>query len=131
MTQDMQSRDATHTYNRNGDRQGRIHHRRTSLVSGSAFGLWYDYDTHGRPWKVFASTSTTKPGTPEATYTYFARTSSVLRQNRYTWLPVYRASSTRSRRRPSTGGRACRRHTRAQRHVPRPERYADSEYGPA
>ena len=72
MTQDMQSRDATHTYNRNGDRQGRIHHRRTSLVSGSAFGLWYDYDTHGRPWKVFASTSTTKPGTPEATYTYFA-----------------------------------------------------------
>src|SRR5690625_7005737 len=56
MTQDMQSRDATHTYNRNGDRQGRIHHRRTSLVSGNAFGLWYYYVTHVRPWKSYEST---------------------------------------------------------------------------
>ncbi|MGH8543094.1 MAG: hypothetical protein ACREX3_05565 [Gammaproteobacteria bacterium] len=44
--------------------------QRALTVGASTFYHWYDYDTRGLLWKVFASPSATKPGTPDVTYTY-------------------------------------------------------------
>lgn len=42
-----------------------------SLTVGSAtFNHWYDYDGRGLLWKVYASTTGVKPGSPDVTYTY-------------------------------------------------------------
>ena len=39
-------------------------------VGSNTFNHWYDYDNRGLLWKAFASTGATKPGSPDATYTY-------------------------------------------------------------
>ncbi|MGH7334188.1 MAG: RHS repeat domain-containing protein [Candidatus Rokuibacteriota bacterium] len=44
--------------------------QRSTTVGSSTFYHWYDYDNRGLLWKVFASTSPTKPGTPDVTYGY-------------------------------------------------------------
>ncbi|MGH2348749.1 MAG: hypothetical protein ACRDFT_04700, partial [bacterium] len=43
---------------------------RRLTVGSSVFNHWYDYDTRGLLWKVFAATSGTKPRTPDVSYTY-------------------------------------------------------------
>ena len=44
--------------------------QRNLTVGASTFNHWYDYDGRGLLWKVFASTTGTKPGSPDVTYTY-------------------------------------------------------------
>jgi RHS repeat-associated protein len=44
----------------------------TFLNSFGSFYQWYDYDNRGLLWKVFASTGSTKPTTPNLTTTYRA-----------------------------------------------------------
>src|SRR5690606_14944744 len=44
--------------------------KRTVWVGNNPFYQWYDYDNRGLLWKVFASTSSTKPASADATYTY-------------------------------------------------------------
>ncbi len=46
--------------------------RRVTVGSGtgSSFNHWYDYDNRGLLWRTYASTSATKPGTADVTYTY-------------------------------------------------------------
>jgi RHS repeat-associated protein len=39
-------------------------------VGASTFNQWYDYDNRGLLWKVFASTGSGKPATPDVTFTY-------------------------------------------------------------
>ena len=39
-------------------------------VGAETFNQWFEYNEGGRLWKVFASTSSTKPGTPDVTYAY-------------------------------------------------------------
>ena len=58
----------TYTY----DWQGRVL-TETRRVGANVFYQWYDYDGAGQLTKVFASTSATKPATPDVTYTYDAR----------------------------------------------------------
>lgn len=43
---------------------------RQVTVGSSTFFHWYDYDNRGLLWKVFASTSSTKPPSADVTYTY-------------------------------------------------------------
>jgi len=43
---------------------------RADTVGSSTFHHWYEYDTRGLLWKVFAATSSIQPGTPDVTYTY-------------------------------------------------------------
>jgi RHS repeat-associated protein len=57
----------TTTYER--DLRGEVT-KRSVTVGSSPFHHWYDYDNRGLLWKVFASTSSTKPATADATYTY-------------------------------------------------------------
>jgi RHS repeat-associated protein len=46
---------------------------KTTLTVGSqTFRHWYDYTDRGLLWKTYASTGTTKPSTPDVTYTYTA-----------------------------------------------------------
>ena len=40
------------------------------IVGSSTFNQWYDYDNRGLLWKVFASTGSVKPVTPDVTFTY-------------------------------------------------------------
>lgn len=44
--------------------------QRALTVGSSTFYQWYDYENRGLFWKLFASTSSTKPGTPDVTDTY-------------------------------------------------------------
>ena len=44
--------------------------QRAMTVGANTFTHWYDYDTRGKLWKAYASTTSTKPGTPDVTYTY-------------------------------------------------------------
>jgi hypothetical protein len=43
---------------------------RADTVGSNKWHQWYDYDTRGLLWKVSASTTSSKPGTPDVTYTY-------------------------------------------------------------
>jgi RHS repeat-associated protein len=43
---------------------------RQVTTGASSWYQWYDYDTRGLLWKVSAATTSTKPGTPDVTYTY-------------------------------------------------------------
>ena len=51
------------------DLQGTVTQRGLT-VGASTFNHWYDYDGRGRLWKAYASTSSTKPASPDVTYTY-------------------------------------------------------------
>jgi RHS repeat-associated protein len=44
--------------------------QRALTVGSSTFYQWYDYNPRGLLWKLSASTSSTKPGTPDVTDTY-------------------------------------------------------------
>jgi len=44
--------------------------QRTLTAGSSTFYEWYDYDARGLLWKLYASTTSTKPGTPDVTDTY-------------------------------------------------------------
>ncbi len=44
--------------------------QRSLTVGTSTFYQWYDYDNRGLFWKLYASTSSTKPGTADVTDTY-------------------------------------------------------------
>ena len=44
--------------------------QRALTVGSSTFYQWYDYNSRGLLWKLSASTSSTKPGTPDVTDTY-------------------------------------------------------------
>ena len=44
--------------------------KRALTVGANTWNQWYDYDGRGLLWKVFASTTSTKPGTQDVTYTY-------------------------------------------------------------
>jgi RHS repeat-associated protein len=44
--------------------------QRTVTVGSNSFYHWYDYDGRGLLWKAFASTTSSKPVSPDATYTY-------------------------------------------------------------
>ena len=44
--------------------------QRALTVGSSTFNHWYDYDGRGLLWRVFASTSSTKPASADVTYTY-------------------------------------------------------------
>lgn len=44
--------------------------QRSLTVGSSTWYQWYDSDGRGLLWNVFASTSATKPSTPDVTYTY-------------------------------------------------------------
>ncbi len=44
--------------------------QRGLTVGSNTWYQWYDYDGRGLLWKVSASTSLTKPGSPDVTYTY-------------------------------------------------------------
>jgi RHS repeat-associated protein len=44
--------------------------QRVLAVGSSSFYQWYDYDGRGLLWKLSASTTSTKPGTPDLTDTY-------------------------------------------------------------
>jgi RHS repeat-associated protein len=66
-TQDISARDSRYDYAL--DIQGRLTGR-TVQMGGSTFRHWYDYDELDRLEKIFASTSSTKPATPDVEYTY-------------------------------------------------------------
>lgn len=53
------------------DRQGRLTWRHVAVDSDD-FYQWYEYDERGLVKEVYASTESTKPGTPEVSYTYAA-----------------------------------------------------------
>jgi hypothetical protein len=42
----------------------------TLTVGAQTFRHWYDYTDRGLLWRTYASTGTTKPSTPDVTYTY-------------------------------------------------------------
>jgi RHS repeat-associated protein len=44
--------------------------QRSLTVGSSTFYQWYDYDNRGLFWKLYASTTSTKPATPDVTDTY-------------------------------------------------------------
>ena len=44
--------------------------QRTVTVGSNNFYHWHDYDSRGLLWRTFASTTSTKPGTPDAVDTY-------------------------------------------------------------
>ena len=55
-------------------------------VGSSTFNHWYDYDNRGLLWKVFASTGSVKPGTPDVTFTY--RPSGQLQERQFQGGPL-------------------------------------------
>jgi RHS repeat-associated protein len=44
--------------------------QRALTVGSNTFNHWYDYDSRGLLWRVYASTGATKPGSPDVTYSY-------------------------------------------------------------
>ncbi len=59
---------------------------RQTSVGANDWYQWYDYDSRGLLWKVFAATSSTKPGSPDVTYTY--RPSGVLASRAFSGGPT-------------------------------------------
>ncbi len=57
----------TITYTR--DLRDALTQRQVTVGAGTWY-QWYDYDPRGLLWKVSAATTSTKPGTPDVTYTY-------------------------------------------------------------
>jgi RHS repeat-associated protein len=60
--------------------------RRGLTVGSNIWYQWYDYDGRGLLWKVFASTSSTKPGTADVTYTY--RPSGQVASRQFSGVPL-------------------------------------------